>query len=79
MNLFRKAFPQADEPSLTDICFNASGDDVDAARDRYEQLAKEKRELNRQLKKLRRDGQSNSPEAYNVESRIRQIEAEMQG
>lgn len=78
MNLFRRAFPQTDEPSLTDICFNATqDDDLEEARKRYENLAEERRKLKRKLKQMGEADYQHTPAAKNLQQRIDAINAEI--
>ena len=78
MNLFRRAFPQTDEPSLTDICFNtAKDDDLEAARKRYENLAEERRKLKRKLKQMGEADHQHTPEAKRLQQQIGVINAEI--
>lgn len=77
MNLLRRAFSQSNEPSLTDICFNAAkDDDLEAARKRYENLAEERRKLKRKLKQMG-EADKHTPKAKELQQRINTINAEI--
>jgi hypothetical protein len=78
MNLFRRVFSQTDEPTLTEICFNASkDDDLEAARKHYEDLAEERRKLKRKLKQMGEADHQHTPEAKKIQRRISVINAEI--